>query len=205
MIVTICSLLGASLWMFFFFFFQAEDGIRDGHVTEVQTCALPIYQQQQRERQHERGPKEQEQLLKGEHHCLPGDDPIYESDRFSLRQGRQVPPSNQGLGDRGDPLARSLAVLRHIGGEFSPMNRGEPLQQRRRERDPYAAAELPHQIEEAGAVRNSRHRKIGQREIREGHENQSESYATEDQRPEENRESALSREMRMLPHRERKD
>src|SRR5215510_14974533 len=25
-----------------FFFFQAEDGIRGGHVTGVQTCALPI-------------------------------------------------------------------------------------------------------------------------------------------------------------------
>src|SRR6266852_8842651 len=29
--------------MFFFFFFQAEDGIRDATVTGVQTCALPIY------------------------------------------------------------------------------------------------------------------------------------------------------------------
>src|SRR6266496_2006234 len=27
---------------FFFFFFQAEDGIRDLYVTGVQTCALPI-------------------------------------------------------------------------------------------------------------------------------------------------------------------
>src|SRR4051812_49867940 len=27
----------------FFFFFKAEAGIRDGHVTGVQTCALPIY------------------------------------------------------------------------------------------------------------------------------------------------------------------
>src|SRR5690606_40500295 len=27
---------------FFCFFFQAEDGIRDFHVTGVQTCALPI-------------------------------------------------------------------------------------------------------------------------------------------------------------------
>src|SRR5690606_40382527 len=27
------------------FFFQAEDGIRDFHVTGVQTCALPIYDQ----------------------------------------------------------------------------------------------------------------------------------------------------------------
>ena len=26
-----------------FFFFQAEDGIRDKLVTGVQTCALPIY------------------------------------------------------------------------------------------------------------------------------------------------------------------
>src|SRR5207253_3937298 len=25
-------------------FFQAEDGIRDGHVTGVQTCALPIFE-----------------------------------------------------------------------------------------------------------------------------------------------------------------
>src|SRR6266498_2636033 len=28
--------------MFCFFFFQAEDGIRDADVTGVQTCALPI-------------------------------------------------------------------------------------------------------------------------------------------------------------------
>src|SRR5207245_3910137 len=27
----------------FYFFFQAEDGIRDATVTGVQTCALPIY------------------------------------------------------------------------------------------------------------------------------------------------------------------
>src|SRR5438876_6696076 len=32
-----------SLIRFLAFFFQAEDGIRDGRVTGVQTCALPIY------------------------------------------------------------------------------------------------------------------------------------------------------------------
>src|SRR5439155_16941874 len=32
-----------SLFYLFFFLFQAEDGIRDGHVTGVQTCALPIF------------------------------------------------------------------------------------------------------------------------------------------------------------------
>src|SRR5690606_40304528 len=31
-------------FLFCFFFFQAEDGIRDFHVTGVQTCALPISQ-----------------------------------------------------------------------------------------------------------------------------------------------------------------
>src|SRR5207249_8485556 len=29
--------------LFYFFFFQAEDGIRDRNVTGVQTCALPIF------------------------------------------------------------------------------------------------------------------------------------------------------------------
>src|SRR2546429_5624269 len=33
----------------FFFFFQAEDGIRDVAVTGVQTCALPIYYGNQRQ------------------------------------------------------------------------------------------------------------------------------------------------------------
>src|SRR5690606_40927379 len=31
-------------YFFVFFFFQAEDGIRDFHVTGVQTCALPIFE-----------------------------------------------------------------------------------------------------------------------------------------------------------------
>src|SRR5262249_59732852 len=40
----LCSLflLVRSCFRLFFFFFQAEDGIRDWSVTGVQTCALPI-------------------------------------------------------------------------------------------------------------------------------------------------------------------
>src|SRR5256885_2512026 len=34
--------------LLFFFFFQAEDGIRDYKVTGVQTCALPIWARGQR-------------------------------------------------------------------------------------------------------------------------------------------------------------
>src|SRR2546425_5634280 len=38
------------LWFFYFifFFFKAEDGIRDKLVTGVQTCALPIYELERR-------------------------------------------------------------------------------------------------------------------------------------------------------------
>ena len=35
--------MGGGVGCVFFFFFQAEDGIRDWSVTGVQTCALPIF------------------------------------------------------------------------------------------------------------------------------------------------------------------
>src|SRR4051794_8084886 len=40
-----CTVLFAIIFVLFVvvFFFQAEDGIRDGRVTGVQTCALPIF------------------------------------------------------------------------------------------------------------------------------------------------------------------
>src|SRR5205823_6940448 len=38
-VVTTCCIVCYALW---YFFFQAEDGIRDKLVTGVQTCALPI-------------------------------------------------------------------------------------------------------------------------------------------------------------------
>src|SRR5439155_15200612 len=41
LLVPFFGCIGSHL-LFCFFFFQAEDGIRDGHVTGVQTCALPI-------------------------------------------------------------------------------------------------------------------------------------------------------------------
>src|SRR5436305_6248811 len=40
--------------VFCFFFFQAEDGIRDADVTEVQTCALPIFGTSENARQNEK-------------------------------------------------------------------------------------------------------------------------------------------------------
>src|ERR1022692_5000183 len=40
--VTTCMRLLCDILLYLFFFFQAEDGIRDYKVTGVQTCALPI-------------------------------------------------------------------------------------------------------------------------------------------------------------------
>src|SRR5690349_24752605 len=49
-----------------FFFFQAEDGIRDLYVTGVQTCALPISLAFSRDGQHR-------QPVDERHHHEPGD------------------------------------------------------------------------------------------------------------------------------------
>src|SRR6266853_3166899 len=38
-------MLQTMFYLIFFFFFQAEDGIRDLTVTGVQTCALPIFRE----------------------------------------------------------------------------------------------------------------------------------------------------------------
>src|SRR3712207_7057953 len=43
MIILLVGLCLVIEFRVFFFFFQAEDGIRDIGVTGVQTCALPIY------------------------------------------------------------------------------------------------------------------------------------------------------------------
>src|SRR5690349_22002276 len=39
---SVCVMFMCFIVFFIFFFFQAEDGIRDLYVTGVQTCALPI-------------------------------------------------------------------------------------------------------------------------------------------------------------------
>src|SRR5260370_13115862 len=54
----------------FFFFFQAEDGIRDSSVTGVQTCALPIWRwvsdaQEQGERVRRRRPPRRQGQARG--------------------------------------------------------------------------------------------------------------------------------------------
>src|SRR5262249_59275428 len=42
-LIMACLCFSYVVRIFIFFFFQAEDGIRDWSVTGVQTCALPIF------------------------------------------------------------------------------------------------------------------------------------------------------------------
>src|SRR5215213_10620889 len=58
--------------LFFFFFFQAEDGIRDWSVTGVQTCALPISARTQRRRLRAEG--HDAAGSRARDHCGPADE-----------------------------------------------------------------------------------------------------------------------------------
>src|SRR2546422_8851958 len=70
-----------------FFFFQAEDGIRDVAVTGVQTCALPIYGR--RVERDEEGYRVAKRFEAGEAECRSGDvgrDRLEQIGRASCRE-----------------------------------------------------------------------------------------------------------------------
>src|SRR2546430_7279198 len=75
---------------FLFFFFQAEDGIRDLTVTGVQTCALPI--SRSCEQAKEKKPSGSETTLGGTEERLTAtiDRLVGELRRFKLRTGQRT-------------------------------------------------------------------------------------------------------------------
>src|SRR5207245_4271852 len=86
----------------FFFFFQAEDGIRDATVTGVQTCALPILERldrasgelavvdlPQRETRDRRGPSVTETRQLGQRAAVVGES--LELDELDAVDGRRGP------------------------------------------------------------------------------------------------------------------
>src|ERR1022692_5224970 len=93
----------------FFFFFQAEDGIRDYKVTGVQTCALPIYryaQDVQDAHDGEGGGQFRPQVLQLQADRLK---PVASVDR---------------LGVQGEQLSREpggRVVVQHAGGQHDPL------------------------------------------------------------------------------------
>src|ERR1035437_5199923 len=93
---------------FYFFFFQAEDGIRDIGVTGVQTCALPIWPARPPRRRAARPPPHLRRL------------------RGKRRSGRGG--ADDALGDRGGGVRRGRAGGGGRGGGRggAPMTPGEP-------------------------------------------------------------------------------
>src|SRR2546422_8136091 len=88
--------------MFVFFFFQAEDGIRDVAVTGVQTCALPISDNEERgaPRNH-RGEEE----LRQEQRALPEVAPPRLPEEEGAVARRRPGEDEGGEGQEGDDLA----------------------------------------------------------------------------------------------------
>src|SRR6266496_6280616 len=77
----------------FFFFFQAEDGIRDLYVTGVQTCALPIYG----------------------HRHLPVRSDAEQAVRPGMEDGAHVVEADAGVGDVERPRRRRSDVVEKYG------------------------------------------------------------------------------------------
>src|SRR5437763_11172100 len=90
-----------------FFFFQAEDGIRDTSVTGVQTCALPISGAQHR-------------LLVAHPDIAPGQDPAQLAiapQLLEIEPGQLVGAPDAGRLEAGGRLQRKRSEERRVGKE----------------------------------------------------------------------------------------
>src|SRR5256885_7047066 len=102
-------LLASGSWLNFFdhfFFFQAEDGIRDYKVTGVQTCALPIYD-------HDGGADGHAADRPGRGRGLRVAAPA----RHRRRGGARVLPADHALRDAGDLHVSGRSEERRVGKE----------------------------------------------------------------------------------------
>src|SRR2546430_12086702 len=109
-------------WYFIFFFFQAEDGIRDLTVTGVQTCALPISSRPARDASEGRRLARERRLTEDDHRKASPRRQLRQLQRTD-EQRRAAPERAQHAGAlrgerRGDrPVARLLQAHAH---EFGP-------------------------------------------------------------------------------------
>src|SRR6266508_2322503 len=102
-----------------FFFFQAEDGIRDGHVTGVQTCALPIF-----DLALDRARTCAQAVAKAGVRCLIGFqrryDPTFAAAKERLAAGEIGEPEMLVVTSR-DPGAPPVSYIKVSGGIFKDM------------------------------------------------------------------------------------
>src|SRR5207253_3266674 len=111
------SLVFFSVLFYLVFFFQAEDGIRVGHVTGVQTCALPIYRPAG-----EVLPRLRLRARRGVRRRRGGDGVGEGEGRGLRRQGGPRPRAGGGAG--GDPLHAHGQIGRASCRERVPLSAG---------------------------------------------------------------------------------
>src|SRR3712207_6912568 len=100
-----------------YFFFQAEDGIRDIGVTGVQTCALPIYTGHEEDLHGRTVPPE------GDRSGRPGVSAVRPWARATVRPGAPEPPRRTG---------RFRSEERRVGKEWR--SRGSAYHSKKKER-----------------------------------------------------------------------
>src|SRR6266498_863500 len=116
--------------MFLFFFFQAEDGIRDADVTGVQTCALPICARARPGGHRHRPPPPRRRAAARVRGARPAAAGLPLAGEGPVRRRRRV-QAGAGADARPGPLVQSAAPLprlrraRHGRGR-RPAHRGEP-------------------------------------------------------------------------------
>src|SRR5690349_22191989 len=99
---------------YYLFFFQAEDGIRDLYVTEVQTCALPISEQRR-----DRARLGQQRLRAAHVRIVRGAGAHVGSGERDGEQQREQPGADVVDDDRGEPaLAQRRSEERRVGKEW---------------------------------------------------------------------------------------
>src|SRR5690625_527971 len=122
------------LYFNFCFFFQAEDGIRDGHVTGVQTCALPIFYVSPEDGYHVRiGSKEYFEILfddgkfKELDKNMTSEDPLHFEDTKKYKQRLKQAQAKTGLKDAvrtgvgksyGEEIVIAVMDFSFIGGSM---------------------------------------------------------------------------------------
>src|SRR5256885_7585174 len=97
------------LCLVFYFFFQAEDGIRDYKVTGVQTCALPIYADGC-------GREDGGRVRRREHRCATSDG-VGERER---RLSRRCRPPGPGEGRQAHARSEERRVGKECRSRWSP-------------------------------------------------------------------------------------
>src|SRR5215510_13335624 len=127
----------------FFFFFQAEDGIRDGHVIGVQTCALPIYHpadlREGHREQHEieaAQPEAEAEIAddrserRGEYAADPHTDPGAQAEAHGEQRGRIAADAHEGCVPGGElprVAAHDVPGLTEIGIEEDEDHDGDEV------------------------------------------------------------------------------